>query len=318
MVYLARLVIGRLGSSLAVLLIAATATFFGTAFIDRRPESYLLGPTASPESVQLLHEKLGLDDPLLVQYLRWLAGAVQGDLGTSWASSQAVLDLVLSRLPATLSIVIGSMALAILVGVGFGVLAALHQSRATDRLISTGFTVGHSVPEFWLGILLVTAFALHWSLLPATGYVPFGESPTEWARSLVLPCVALALPVAATLGRHSRSAVVAQLGQDYVRWSVSTGLGRRTIMWGAVLKNALTTVVAIVALQMLAMLSLSIVVERVFAIQGMGGLVLSAALSQDIPVLMAGVIVYGAIVVVTNLVADVLQATLNPRLGAAS
>ncbi|MFI0406858.1 ABC transporter permease [Actinomadura sp. 3N508] len=316
--YLARLVLGRLGSSLAVLLIAATATFFGTAFIDRRPEAYLLGPTASPESVQLLHEKLGLDDPLLVQYLRWLAGAVRGDLGTSWASSQEVAGLVWSRLPSTLSIVICSMVLAILVGVTLGTLAALHQTRATDRLVSTGFTLGHSVPEFWLGMLLVTALALHWSLFPATGYVPFEESPTEWARSLVLPCVALALPVAATLGRHTRSAVIAQLGQDYVRWSVSTGLGRRTIVRAALLKNALPTVVAIIALQVLAMLSLSIVVERVFAIQGMGGLVLSAALSQDIPVLMAGVIVYGAIVVVANLMADVLQVTLNPRAGAAS
>lgn len=311
---LIRTIAGRALSGVAVLLIVATATFFGSALLQWRPEVYLLSPSASPEAVAALHARLGIDKPLLAQFWTWLTSAVQGDLGRSWATSQPVGEMIAQRFPITMSIVVASLVLALLIGIPAGVMAGLLQGRPTDRIISIGLSLIQSIPEFWLAILLITFFALQLSFFPAIGYVPMTESFSGWARSLVLPCVALGLPISATFGRHVRSAMIGQLGQDYVRWSITAGFSRAFVSSRVVLTNALSTVVPVMALQVLALLGLSVVVENIFAIHGIGELVLGAAMSQDIPVLLAGVLVYGAIIVLVNLLADLGQAMLNPKM----
>lgn len=303
----------RLGAGLVLVALVAAITFFGTSRMERRPESYLLGANATQEDIDALHRRLGLDEPLVVQFGNWAKNAVRGDFGQSWRTTQDVSDEIAPRIVRTGSLLAIGMVLALVVGITIGLAAGTRPGQMTDKVATGTVTLLQSLPEFWLAIVLITVVALQLKWLPASGYVPFDQSPSRWFRSIILPSLALGLPSAAAIARHVRSATVAELGQEYVRVGLAAGFSRRFVAYRMILRNVLSRAVAIVGLQVVVMLSVSVVTERVFSIPGLGTLVLDAATQQDVPVMLAGVMVFSIAVLLVNLLVDVGQAALDPR-----
>jgi peptide/nickel transport system permease protein len=288
--------------------VAYTMLYLGGGDIARR----MLGENATPEVVQQKAAELGLDQPFLTQYFGWLGGAVRGDLGTSWFTSQAVAVDVGVRLPVTLSMVIGAVLLAAIVSVALGVLAALRGGRI-DAVVQFISVIGFSIPNFLiaLGLVLVFAINLHW--FRATGFTPISESFGGWLASATLPIIALSLATIATVTQQIRGSVIDAMSRDYVRTLRTRGLSTRIIVFQHVLRNAGGPALAVLAVQFIGLLGGAIVIEQVFALPGVGQLTVQATTLGDIPVVMGVVMSTAIIVVIVNLLIDLAQAALNPK-----
>jgi peptide/nickel transport system permease protein len=259
-----------------------------------------------------LRLQLGLDDPLPVRYWHWLSGALHGDLGVSIYSNQSVVEIIGGRLAPTLALVVGGLLFSAVIGIALGIASARSRgplSRATD-VISL---VGVSIPNFWLGFILVTAFAVALPWFPATGYVDFASSPSEWARSLVLPVVTLGVGGVALIAKQTRDAMSKQLNLDYVDAMRAQGLSERSIVFRHVLKNAAIPITTVLGLLFTGLFSGTVLVENVFALPGLGGLVVQATVSHDIPIVEGVALVFAIVVVITNLVVDISYGLLNPK-----
>ena len=233
-----KLLAARIVGLAPLLLIVSFLTFLMLHLVPGDIRDIILGVDATPQQYEELGQKLGLDDPFVVQYGRWLIKAVQGDLGTSAYNSQAVIDAVLDTLPVTLSLTFGGMLVGVVIGVPAGVYAGLHRGGLVDRAAVLGATVGQALPNFWVAILLVIPFALWWQLVPATGFTPPTESVIEWLRSIVLASVALGTSASAALARQTRGAIIDVLGTDYIRTARAKGLSERAVTFRHALKNA--------------------------------------------------------------------------------
>ncbi|WP_336028018.1 ABC transporter permease [Geodermatophilus sp. FMUSA9-8] len=273
----------------------------------------IAGDSATPEQVEAIREDLGLDDPIPVRYGRWLAAAVQGDLGTSLYTSYSVTDALADRLPVTLSLVFVAFLLASVVGTAIGVLAANRRGRLADRVLTVTTSVGLAVPNFWLGLLLVTFFALKLEWFPSGGYVPFSEDPVGWLRSITLPAVTLATAVAAELARQMRASMSDVLERDFIRTHRAKGLRPGTIMRRYALKNAAMPVITVAGLQVARLFGLATVVEIIFNLNGVGSLAVDAVFDRDIPVIQGCVLLITVIVLLVNLVVDVSYGLVNPK-----
>lgn len=266
----------------------------------------------SDEQYLQLRHALGLDQPLLVQYWEWLSGAVHGDLGTSPISGLDVASAIGGRLPVTLSmVVLGTIATAIL-GIGLGVVSAVRGGRL-GRAVDVLSIIGFAVPNFWLAILLMAVFAVTLGLVPATGYVPLAESPTGWARSLILPVGTLALAGTAGFAKQTRDSMLDALSQDFVRVLRANGASEVSIVFRHALRNAAIPVVTLVGLMFIALFSGAVFIENVFALPGMGRLAVQATSQHDLPVVQGVVVVLTLVVVATNLVVDLTYSWLNPK-----
>lgn len=308
-----RLVARRLLALLPLLLIVSVMAFSFTSLLPSDPVDLILGDTGTQEQHEMLRERLGLNEPVVVRYFQWLGKAVQGDLGTSFFNSVSVTDAVLQRLPVTLSLTGVSALIAILVGVGAGVAAALRPHSFVDRLATVGATFGQAVPNFWFGLILVAVFAVNLRWFPATGFTPITTSPWEWLRSVTLPSLALGLSSSAAIARQVRSAMVGVLQQDYIRAARAQGLSTRRVILRHALTNAMVPVVAVLSFQITVLLGGALIVEQVFAINGLGTLAIAAVRQQDIPMLQGLVLVMVALVVVVQLATDILYGLLNPK-----
>lgn len=307
----------RLASLLGLVLVLSVGTFVLVHLAPQRPEAYVLGPEATPAAIESLHDDLGIDRPVPVQFVSWAGSALQGDLGTSYVSGEPVVNVIVDAAGPTLSMVAVAVVWTIVFGVLIGVLSAVWQGGPADRALSGISALGQAIPGFWLGILLVTVFALQLGWLPATGYVSPAESLSGWLRSVLLPSLALGLPAAAVVGRQLRASMVGELGKEYVRTAVAQGYNRWYVVRHHALRNALGPAITLMGFHVVVMLSTAVVVEKVFGIDGLGSSAVTAAIQQDTPVLMAAILAFGVIVLAVGVVVDLAYRWTNPRMAGA-
>lgn len=278
------------------------------------PIRLALGTRFSEATYERLLERSGLDQPLLTQYVTWLGRALTGDLGVSFRSGDTVWSMIGERLPATMSLAFAAMVVAALIALPLGIVSAVRQGRPVDYAATTLSQLGISVPDFWLGILMILLFAQRLDWLPPSGYVALTDDPVQWAVRLILPGVTVGVVSGAVVTRFVRSSVLESLGQDFTRTAESKGLPERTIIRRHVLRHALVPVVTVSGLQLAYLLSGVVVVEEVFAWQGLGQLALDAVKDRDYPVLQGAVMLFATFFLVINLLVDLLYAWLDPRI----
>ena len=306
----------RAAQSLVVLLGVAVAVFGLMHLVPGDPVRLALGTRFDQATYDALRARAGLDDPLPVQFAEWIGGALTGDLGVSFRSGEPVTLLILERLPATVSLALASILVALLVAVPLGTLSALRPRSFVDHAGTVVSQVGISVPEFWMGILLILLFAGVLDWLPPGGYVPLGEDPAGWLRSLVLPALTTGLVSGSVLTRFTRSSVLEALGADHVRTARAKGLAAPVVLRWHVLRNALLPLVTVTGVQLAYLLSGVVVVEIVFAWPGLGLLALQAVQDRDYPVLQGAVLLFAFVFLLLNLVVDLLYTRLDPRIAA--
>ena len=303
----------RLLWSIPLLFVVSALTFVLAALTPGDAARTILGTNTDPVAYQQVRDQLHLDRPLLTQYLDWLGHAVRGDLGKSLFTGESVTSILNSRLEVTLSLILGATVVCGLLGVGLGMLSAVR-GGATARAVDGASMVGMSVPTPWLGLVLVLVFAIQLKVLPATGYTPLEDSAGGWVKALILPVACLAGGGVALIARQTRGAMIDVLRRDYVRALRAAGLPARRVIGRHVLKNAAVPVVTTMGLLVIGLLGGTVVVEQLFALPGLGQQAVTATGQHDLPVL-AGVVVYFTVLVVLfNLIADVVNMWLNPRL----
>lgn len=296
----------RLLLLIPILLGVTLLTFAIAQITPGDPVALMLGVTATPERVAAVREQLGYNDPLLVQYLRYVWNAARGDLGQSVRGQTPVLREILLRFPSTFELTIAAMLIAIIGGVGAGVIAATTRSRAAQTLTMIVALIGLSIPSFWLAIILILIFGvnLHW--VSVTG--------GEGLKDLILPAFCLAIGPAAVLARLTRSSILEVIREDYVRTARAKGLHERAVVLKHVLRNALIPVVTVIGLQFAAMLGGAVFIESVFARPGLGRFVVNAVSARDYPQVQGIVLFMATIYVVLNLLVDLVYGWLDPRI----
>jgi peptide/nickel transport system permease protein len=307
----------RFATFVATLLAASVVVFVVLDILPGNAAEVMLGATATPESVQALSARLGLDRPPIERYARWIGGLATGELGTSVSYDTPIGELIAERLAVTLPLAVLAMALTTVLALGLGLYAASHHNRPGDFGVMAASQVGLAIPNFWFAILLILAFAvkLHW--FTAGGFPGWSEGVGPALKALVLPAVALAVVQAAILARITRSAVLDVLREDFVRTARAKGLTRRAVLWRHVLRNAFVPVLTIMGLQFANLLTGTIVVENVFSLPGLGRLVFQAIANRDLGVVRNDVMLLAGAVIVINFVVDVLYVVVDPRLATA-
>lgn len=309
-----RYTLRRLLQLVVVLLLLSVMVFVIVRLIPGDPAAVMLGTEATPEAIAATRQALGLDGPLLIQYLKWVGQVAQGHLGTSWVSQQDALVLIARAFPVTLQLTGAAFVLAILIAAPVGILSALRPGSRLDQVFTALALMGLAVPNFWLGILLILAFSLRLPWFPPSGHVPFsaGVGPALWATAL--PALTLGVALAAPLTRFLRSGMLDVMGMDYVRTARAKGLTDRRVALRHALKNAVLTVVTVLGLQISALIGGSIVIEQVFNWPGIGRLSLAAIQQRDYGVVQGIVLFVATAVMLTNFLVDLLYAWLDPRI----
>lgn len=310
-----KLVIGWLLTAVPLLLGVSVLTFVLSSLVPGDAARSILGLGATDEQYEALRLELGLDEPLWRRYADWLGGALQGDLGTSIQSSGSVTSELLGRFGVTLSLVLGAVLLAGIAGVGLGLASALR-GGVLGKVVDVVSLLGLAVPAYWLGLVLVTFLAVRWQVFPATGYVPFAESPVLWFQSLVLPVVTLGFGSAAPIAKQTRDGVLAELAKDYVAVLRARGITERRIILKHVLRNAGTPVLSVVGLVAVGLFGGAVLAETVFVLPGLGSSVVTATAAHDIPVIQGVAVFFTVAVVVINLLVELGYAALNPKVRA--
>jgi peptide/nickel transport system permease protein len=300
--------------SAVTLLIISLIVFTGVRMIPGDPARVLAGTEADETGIEEIREKYGLDAPLPVQYLRWLGLAVTGDLGESIRTRTSVTSMIAGKLPITIELTGLSLLVALAIAVPAGVLAAVRRNTAWDVLASGVSLCGVSVPNFWLGIMLILLVSVRFGWLPASGFVPFVEDPLGNLQRMVMPALVLGTGLAAVLMRQTRNAMIEVLSADYVRTARAKGLAQRAVVVRHALRNGLIPVVTILGLQMGALMGGAVVTEQIFVLPGFGRLIVEAVFTRDYPVVQGVVLITAASYVLINLAVDVSYTVLNPRI----
>jgi peptide/nickel transport system permease protein len=278
------------------------------------PAAAIAGPEASPQILSKIRTELHLDEPVVTQYGRWLGGVVHGDLGTSLVNRESVGTQVMDAVPATLSLLLVSTVFACIGALLLGGVPAIWRHPVVDRTASFSTAVLLAMPPFWLALLLVSAFALDRSWLPAVGYVPFIEDPWQWFLHLLLPALTLGAVLAGELGRQLRGSLRDALDSDYVIAARARGISYRRVVGKHASKNALIPVVTVLGARVAALMGGTVIVEQIFIINGLGRLAVNGAVSRDMPVVLGVVVVASVMVLVINLLVDLSYGYLNPKL----
>ena len=278
------------------------------------PAAIIAGDQASAEDIARIRVSLGLDRPFLVRFGEWLWHVLHGDLGTSIFANLPVTHMIAQRVEPTLSLMVLTLVFAIIVAVPVGVLAAARAGSWIDRLVMLFAVIGFSVPVFVVGYVLAWVFALELDWLPVQGYTPLAQGVLPWLRGLVLPVVALGAIYIALIARITRAAMLEVLGQDYVRTARAKGLGLAPILFVHALKNAAVPIVTVIGLGVALLIGGAVVTESVFAIPGVGRLVVDAILRRDYPVIQGVTLLFSFVYVVVNLIVDLLYTVLDPRI----
>jgi peptide/nickel transport system permease protein len=308
-------IIRRLIHSIIIVWGCATLVFFLIRAIPGDPVIQMLGPEYTPEAADALRDKLGLDEPVLTQYVRWMGNILHGDFGTSITGAESVNSAILSGLPKTMSIALLAFVIATAIAVPAGVLAALKRNTFADFAVSLVAFLGVSMPSFWFGIILIIVFAVNLGWLPSLGYASLTEDGfVEWLRHIILPSIAIGASYAAILMRFVRAGLLEALSSDYIRTARSKGLGERRVVVAHALRNSLIPVVTVAGIQVALLLSGTVVIETVFSIRGIGRLLVGAIFDKDYPMVQGTILVVAVIFVMANLIVDILYTLLDPRI----
>ncbi|MGQ0662372.1 MAG: ABC transporter permease [Pseudomonadota bacterium] len=278
------------------------------------PAIALAGEERDPDFIAFVRAKYHLDEPVSVQYFYWMRGVLQGDLGESIRIKKPVLDLVLEKLPVTAQLALMAIAIAFVIGIPAGVISAVKKDSAWDYAANVVALWGLSTPNFWLGIMLILLFSVQLGLLPASGYVRPGEDLAANLSTMVMPAFVLGNAIAAVMMRHTRSAMLQVLSQDYIRTAWAKGLSERVVVLRHGLRNALFPIITLGALEFGALLSGAVLTEQVFTIPGFGKLIVDAVFNRDYAVVQGVVLCTATAYIVLNLVADIAYVLVNPRL----
>jgi peptide/nickel transport system permease protein len=308
----------RLMQLIPMVLVVTTVVFFVMMIVPGDPVMVMLGAVdgaqVSREVYDAMRLRLGLDQPLIVQYFHWLFNVLQGDLGISITYRTPALEVILQRLIPTLYLMVGGTVIAVIIAVPAGVLAAIHNSTKWDHL-ATGFVVlGISVPTFWLGLVAILIFAVYLGWLPSIGYTSPLEDFVDFLKHIALPLSVVALNIAATVLRFQRQDFLEQMHQDYVRTARAKGLSETLVLWKHVLRNSLMTTFTVVGLQVAYLSGLITIVESVFNYPGIGYLLLNSIRTRDFIVVQGVVLFMALLVIVVNLMVDILYTVLDPRI----
>ncbi len=308
----------RLGFFVLALLVSSLLIFTLIRMAGGNIAAVMLGQDASPGAIDELMAELGLDRPLPVQYLDWIVGMLQGDLGVSFRTGEPVAEMILSRLPISVPLALGGMVVALLVAIPVGTFAATHARRPIGALVAMLSQVGIAVPVFWAGVLLALIFGVHLGVLPTGGWTPWSTDVGKAVMSLILPAVALGAVMAATLSRYTRTAVLDVMNEDFVRTARASGMTRRQALYRVGLRNAALPLVTVVGLLAAELVGGTVIIETVFSLPGLSRMILSAVSAREVIVVQSTVMVVVAFVMTVNLIVDVLYGILDPRVRVAS
>lgn len=307
-----RFLFKRAIAGISLLIVISTLAFFLVYSSSSNIALTILGEGASPDQIKQKTHDLGLDKPILTRYWDWLKHAVRGDFGMSWINNDSVVSEITRRLPVTLSLVLIAMGLAAILATLIGMYAAV-KGGVVDRILQLVAIAGFAIPGFLIAILLINFLAIKSHIFPATGWVTFKESPTTWLKSITLPIISLVIATITSAAQQIRSAIKNVLDRDFVRTLTSRGISRREILFKHVLRAAAPAGLTVLSLQFVGMLGGTVIIEHIFALPGMGDMVVNATSSSDTPLIM-GIVVYTVIIVIlVNLAVDLINGWLNPK-----
>lgn len=307
-------VIRRLLSTLIVMAIVGIFVFLLLHLSPGDPAAIIAGDNATPEQITGIRQRLGLEDPLPVQFLRWFGHIAQGDLGVSIFSNEPVLKLVGQRLEPTISLALTTLLIAVTLAVTLGVLAAWKANTWVDRLLMVVSVLGFSVPGFVVGYLLIYVFAIELRWLPVQGYTPIAEGVVPWARNLVLPSVTLGLAYVALIARITRASMLDVLAEDYIRTAKAKGVANQSMLLKHALKNAGVPIVTVIGIGVALLFSGVVITETVFNIPGIGRLVVDAIAKRDYPIIQGVILIFSGVYVLVNLLVDLSYTLIDPRI----
>ncbi|MEM7737861.1 MAG: ABC transporter permease [Deinococcota bacterium] len=306
--------IRRLLTAVPTLLIITIMVFAVQRLLPGDPALILAGEERDPAVIEYIREVYRLNEPIYVQYGAWLTQVAQGNLGRSIRTRQPVRELIFEKLPVTIQLSLLSIAVAVIIAIPAGIVAAVYRRSLADFISTLVALSGLSIPNFWLGIMLILFLSVELDWLPASGYVPFTEAPLENLQRMIMPAFVLGTGLAAVLMRQMRSSMLEVLRQDYVRTAQAKGLGANLVVVKHALRNALIPVVTILGLQIGGLLSGAVLTEQVFTIPGFGKLVVDAVFNRDYAVVQGVVLFTATATIVINLLVDLAYAWLNPRI----
>lgn len=307
-------ILRRLVIAIPTIILISVFVFTLQKLLPGDPVLAMAGEERDPQVLEFLREKYRLNDPIPVQYFTWIGNALTGDLGISLRTNQPVLELIGQKLPVTIQLATMAMIFAMLIGIPAGIFSAVKKGTLTDYIANVVALSGLSIPNFWLGIMLILLVSVKWKLLPASGYVPLSEDPIRSITVMLMPAFVLGTALAATLMRHTRSAMLSVMSSDYVRTARAKGLVERKVILKHAFRNALTPIVTLTALLFGELIAGAVLTEQIFTIPGFGKLVVDAVFNRDYAVVQGIVLVTAVGFIFMNLLADVAYVLLNPRL----
>ena len=308
-----RVLVRRLGSALPIMLIVSLITFGMIHMIPGDPAIAIAGMSATAEQIANIRHDLGLDQPVLTQLWRWYANLLVGDLGRSLLLGQPVVQAMLQRLPVTLALAGYALVLTLIIGMVSGIVAALKQNTWIDQAAMVLAMLGISLPNFYLGLLMIILFAVDLRWLPTGGYIAFTTDPLGWLATSTMPAISQALLLAGLLARITRSTMLEVLRQDYIRTARAKGLPNSRVVLKHALANALIPIATVVGIVVSLLISGSVVTETLFSIPGVGQLLTQAVLNRDYPMVLGGLLITTGLLVLVNILVDVCYALLDPR-----
>ena len=307
-------IIRRLGSTVLVMGIVGVFVFLLLHLSPGDPAAIVAGDNATPEQIAQMRERLGLDDPLPVQFIRWSGGVLQGDLGISIFSNEPVAKLIGERLEPTISLSLTTIVFAVVIAVSFGVLAAWRAGTLIDRALMGFSVLGFSVPVFVVGYLLIYLFSINLRWLPVQGYAPIADGIGPWIQRLILPTIALGLAYVALIARITRISMLEVLSEDYIRTARAKGVATRPMLLKHALKNAGVPIVTVIGIGVALLIGGVVITETVFNIPGVGRLVVDAIAKRDYPIIQGVILLFSGVYVLVNLLVDLSYSFLDPRI----
>jgi peptide/nickel transport system permease protein len=307
-------IIRRLASTVLVMGIVAVFVFLLLHLSPGDPAAIIAGDNASGEQIAGIRKQLGLDDPLPVQFFRWVTAVLQGDLGISIFSNEPVLKLISQRVEPTLSLALTTIIVAVTLAVSFGVLAAWKVGTAIDRSLMVLSVIGFSVPVFVVGYMLIYVFSINLRWLPVQGYTPIAQGIGPWFERLILPSIALGLAYVALIARITRTSMLEVLAEDYIRTARAKGVATRSMLLKHALKNAGVPIVTVIGIGVALLIGGVVITETVFNIPGIGRLVVDAISKRDYPIIQGVILIFSGVYVLVNLLVDMSYTLLDPRI----
>lgn len=309
-----RYLVSRILWAIPVLIGASVVTFGIMQLTPGDPAQFALGQRATPETVQELRRQMGLHQPVYIQYLDFVSGAVRGDFGQSLQTNRSVGEMIVQRIPYTAQLSVAGLLIAIVVSFPIGVIGGVREGKLPDHASRIGALLGISTPNFWLGLLLILLIAVPLEAFPIFGMTLITEDPVDAVTSTLLPAIALGTAQAALLTRLLRGGILDELQEEYVRTATAYGIDRREVTYVYVLKNAVLPTITVIGLQLGSLLGGAVIVEQVFGIPGIGRMAVSAIFNKDFPVIQGVTMLVAVVFVAANLVVDLVYARLDPRI----